>query len=427
MPCEARIQSGERRGQLCGNPQKHNTGTIPTCGVHHIAMMRNPEYRLRHDQTLEQAAAERAQQLAQEQQQKERRYQLDMAQLESPTIFLVFLIGNDIMNLWEIYNIPTFDIPKAYTFLQYYPMTHEAWNPILRALVTFRALINAFGYNSMSNEQRELGETIVRDALQRAGEIDLGRLEHDEHRGKVDGRIHREELERLRQEHERRRQEAEAQREAEFQRRLREEPVVFRRDPEGGIDLAAFANDTQNIHRSSVQNATENAVRMLLERPLLPEQDTLEQIYTAWYVEKHVRWSNEDRRDLAHATLTNDYYNTAAFNVPYGDVLDRVWAFIQPSEHKKELCKRLAQEVWEGRAMCSNGKMARLVNVLQGFDESLNAGPSAEVLRTMFQNKIALVANRPLEERQAAAEALFAEYNIPAEERNVWLEPLLEA
>jgi hypothetical protein len=252
-------------------------------------------------------------------------------------------------------------------------------------------------------------------------------LERDEHRGKVDRRIRREEIERQRQEEQRQREEQERQRQADFERRLREEPVVFRRDPEGGIDLAAFANDTQNIHRSSVQTATENAVRMLLERPLLPDQNTLEEIYTAWFVEKNVRWSSDDRRDFAHATLTNDYYNTAAFNVPYGDVLDRVWAFIQPSEHKKELCKRLAQEVWEGRGMCSNGKMARLVNVLQGFDESLNAGPSAEVLRTMFQNKIALVANRPLEERQAAAEALFVEYNIPAEERNVWLEPLLEA
>jgi hypothetical protein len=32
----------------------------------------------------------------------------------------------------------------------------------------------------------------------------------------------------------------------------------------------------------------------------------------------------------------------------------------------------------------------------------------------------------PLASRESAAKALFTEYQIPAEEHNVWLEPLLE-
>jgi hypothetical protein len=73
--------------------------------------------------------------------------------------------------------------------------------------------------------------------------------------------------------------------------------------------------------------------------------------------------------------------------------------------------------------MCTNGKMARLVNVLQGYDESLDAPPPP---REIFQERISALMSMPLAGRAAEARSLFAEFNIPAEEHDVWLEPLLE-
>jgi len=64
-----------------------------------------------------------------------------------------------------------------------------------------------------------------------------------------------------------------------------------------------------------------------------------------------------------------------------------------------------------------------LLNVLQGYDETLVAAPPREV----FQSAIARLMSNPIGTREAAARALFAEYQIPAEEHAVWLEPLLEA
>jgi hypothetical protein len=124
--------------------------------------------------------------------------------------------------------------------------------------------------------------------------------------------------------------------------------------------------------------------------------------------------------------VTNDYYNIQAFSIYYRDVLDRVWAFIDSHTYRKTLIVRLAQEVIEGRKMCSNGKMARLINVLQGFDETLEVAPSHEVLRIMFQNKIAKLMEQPMENRREAAYALFSEYNIPEAEHADWLNPLLD-
>lgn len=422
MPCEALIRSGPRAGQQCGDSAYITGGTIPVCRRHHAPMMRNLAYRAAYEAVIAQREQEVREQIQREQRKKQRIYTRYMEKLQTPTIEFVNKMTNDVMELWNIWRIATYDIPKAYTFIKYYTITHEAWLPVLRALGAFVAQVHRDSFASMTAVDKDAHYAAIHTAIAPVGEIDL-ELITGVYKLSINTRRREEEAARLAAEAAERR----VAEEAEFARRLREGPVVFRRDPEGSIDLAAFANDSQNIHRSSVQSTTERIVRRLLERPLLPEQQTLEFVHKAWYEERQVRWTNEERRDEAYTVLTNDYYNTEAFSVAYGDVFDRVWAFIQPSEHKKELCKRLAQEVWEGRGMCSNGKMARLVNVLQGFDDTLEAQPSVEVLRTLFQNKIARVVDMPMEERRAAAEALFMEYNIPVEEHNVWLEPLLEA
>jgi hypothetical protein len=122
--------------------------------------------------------------------------------------------------------------------------------------------------------------------------------------------------------------------------------------------------------------------------------------------------------------FTDEYFSLEAFSVKYGEVVDRVWAFIREHAERVELTVRLAQEISEGVGMCANGKMARLVNVLQGYDETLTA---AEPPREAFQSAIAALMSRPLAERESRARELFSEYRIPADEHNVWLEPLLDA
>ena len=68
--------------------------------------------------------------------------------------------------------------------------------------------------------------------------------------------------------------------------------------------------------------------------------------------------------------------------------------------------------------------MARLVNVLAGYDDTI-ASPAPT--REIFMARIAMVAKQSLGDRETAARALFEEFSIPAEEHAVWLEPLLEA
>ena len=201
-----------------------------------------------------------------------------------------------------------------------------------------------------------------------------------------------------------------------FIARDRAEPIIFRQDPEGGIDLRALGEDPQSIHRSSVQTSTEKAAHILLSRPLTKDQDTWKELHLyikdSWLPEDIIRFHS-------------DYLLTEAFSIKYGDVLDRVWSFINSSEHKTELLRRLQEETHGFFTLCSNGKMARLINVLRGFDSLLEDEAPAELPKTIFQERIARLKDAPIEEREAAAKILFEDFKIPNEEHAAWLEPLL--
>ena len=211
---------------------------------------------------------------------------------------------------------------------------------------------------------------------------------------------------------------------AQLREDLRLRPVVFRRDPEGGIDLRAFAEDAQSVHRSSVQNSTHKAVVELLSRPAPPaDQDTLPEIVGIFNTSTALRWPSLEVRDTAVTELTDNYFNAVAFNIAYGRVVDYIWAYIRSHAEKAELVQRLAEELYEGRGMCSNGKMARLINVLQGYDESLETAAPRE----LFQQRMGELSSKSVTERESAARALFAEFRIPIAEHAAWLEHLLDA
>jgi hypothetical protein len=205
---------------------------------------------------------------------------------------------------------------------------------------------------------------------------------------------------------------------------LDENAATFHPDPVGSIDLRAFAEDKQSVHRSSVQNSTHKAVLELLSRPAPPaDQDTLSEITKIFNTSMAVRWSTPDARMAVVTELTDNYFNSTAFSLSYGHVMNYVWAYIRSHAEKDELTQRLAEELSEGRGMCSNGKMARLINVLQGYDDSL----AAAAPRELFQQHMSELSSKPAAVRTAAAHALFAEFRIPESEHAAWLEPLLEA
>ena len=335
-----------------------------------------------------------------------------------------------LITLWRNERVPGYDCPKAYAILSYTSPHHIHYIQLLTAVLKVTQLAN--GYHPDHDRYADVPaaeKTAAHDELHRALEhwvdqhLDDILPPHDPNTPPV--------RERRQAEEEAVAAAAEAAaaeaRRVQLQQDLRERPVVFKRDPEGGIDLKAFAKDQQSVHRSSVQTATEQGIQILLARPIADGQSTLEEIIEDFRNWEIVKWNGPNRgqvkREAAITEITNDYFTVVAFNTPYAEVCDRVWTYMRGSEHRKELTVRLAQEVYDGIAQCTNGKMARLINTLLGFDNGIVMAPPRELL----QGRMSVLSKQPKAEREAAARALFVEFEVPVTEQAAWLEPLLEA
>jgi hypothetical protein len=416
------------------------------CGVHFKSRLRtDAEFKARYEAAVAETARQRAaaealaaarhqQMINQRRQRKRDEAAAAIAAAPSMNVTSITRHASELMQFWNLRwdSAGMNDTPVyAYHCLKNISPRHDGFPALIRATTALLYLTDGRHpeydeYANVPEAERTAALQALTDALQAYGDLGpLSRLlpRNDVYASPVSTVLRRraeaEQIRRLEAEAAARRAAAQAQ----LEQDLRERPVVFQRDPEGSINLAAFANDEQSVHRSSVQATTERAIHTLLAVPLGEGQVTLEEIHTAFDNPDLIRWNGE-AKEKTLMTLDHDYFNVEAFSTGYGDVLDHVWAIIRNHQYKRGLVVRLAQEVLDGRKMCTNGKMARLINVLQGFDDTVEMDLTPP--REHFQNKIAALAARPLEERSAAARSLFVEYNIPVEEQNVWLEPLLE-
>jgi hypothetical protein len=361
------------------------------------------------------------------------RNQRRLGEVENLSSYEIMLYAQRLMYIWKHENIPGYNCVKAYACLKYMTVRHAGFLPLIRAVMAIYFQTSGHHpdhdiYTNVPIAERQEALNNMATALTPYGEVDYRTLIV------VTDKYHTDIQRRIRAEAEAiaaaeaadaiaAAARAAAARHAQLMEDLRERPVVFNRDPEGSIDLAAFGRDHQNVHRSSVQKATEEAVRVLITRPLVEGQDTLPEVIAAFSNTRIVRFSSTETRDFVITELTNDYYITEAFSIMYGLVLDHVWAYIREHIEKKELIVRLAQEVVEGLSQCGNGKMARLVNVLVGYDDTLQFPVPT---RELFMERISLLSRSPMAQRESQARSLFEEFSIPAEEHASWLEPLLE-
>ena len=432
--CEATLRSGVRCTHRATITDIHNY-----CGTHHNSKMRtNVEYRQAYNAWIADGERRRQAEVAAARQQNQARHDahrernqrlVDESEHFSTTRIIRY--STRIINIWHDESIPGYDCPKAYAVLSFMSPRHAGFVNLIRSVVQIINLGTHHEHAQFSLvplAERNAAYTSLLTALEAYGEINYMTLipTTDRHRHLIVTRQQREEAERRAAEAlVQAAAQAAAQaavRQAEFERADRERPVVFQRDPENGIDLRAFAADAQSVHRSSVQNTTQLIIQQLLTRHVPADQETVFEINVDFNSPNIIGWRNDAYKLATINMFTDEYFSLEAFNVKYSDVVDRVWAFIRADAERLEMTVRLAQEISEGVGMCANGKMARLVNVLQGYDETLEVEPPREA----FQSAIAALMNSPIAERETRARELFIEYRIPAEEHDVWLEPLLD-
>ncbi len=179
-------------------------------------------------------------------------------------------------------------------------------------------------------------------------------------------------------------------------------------------DLADLARDNQNVHTSAVNKQTLAGLEMFLKMEVPAGLNTPAELAEVW----------SDKSTLADV---RKWYRLETCREPddhlYQRALDGLWTHIKTSPHREELTQRLLEECSESRGKCCDGHLARLCNVLVGFDDSVKAPvPAGEIL----QQRMAAIAGMELETHQKVGEAwrVFDELAVPMGERMAWLEAL---
>lgn len=115
----------------------------------------------------------------------------------------------------------------------------------------------------------------------------------------------------------------------------------------------------------------------------------------------------------------NVYFMQYGIDITYKQLLDLMWGYIRSHKHRKELIQRLRQEISDGMHVCYHGNMARLANVLQGFEEELHPPISGEVVQITI-SRIASMDISKDEKIRIATDSLM-EFGLNESQRESWI------
>ena len=198
--------------------------------------------------------------------------------------------------------------------------------------------------------------------------------------------------------------------------------------PPPRTDLEAFTRDRQNVHTAVVTDMTNKNVEILLQTP--GEETDLAKLLCQLSsdIRSMVEGSLSPPVDELHAVFKDvaSWWNRKSCRMVddrlYQNLLRSLWSRIQKSgSFKKDLEKRLWEEMVDSLGMCCDGHINRLANVMVGFDDAFQAQVSTG---ETLQNRMAAIAEMEIETEKKVemANTVFAELAVPEPDRQAWLE-----
>lgn len=149
----------------------------------------------------------------------------------------------------------------------------------------------------------------------------------------------------------------------------------------GGGDMSrnnVFKN-SQNVHVRSIEESVEKLVEKL--STYHPRNGTVFDFETTREKLLENIKEKKDIHEAVEGALLRILIDRAVYghsNMTLTTILSKMWTYIQDSEHREELEKRLIEELVESNNKCSSGYVSRIVNTLSGFDEQMSISISFE-------------------------------------------------
>jgi hypothetical protein len=204
-----------------------------------------------------------------------------------------------------------------------------------------------------------------------------------------------------------------------FDRPVRQAPIPANRRE------AQLAADTQNVHSAEFSKQMTEAIEMLCAVEIPNTQKaTVHEMRDSW------RRLGKTEAEIAvvYRDVTTWWNKATVYKIDdklYRRCLRGLWYTIKTytGETRAELEKRLWDECRDAcvpYSVCTQGHLARLSNVMVGFDEAF-AQPVA--VGEILQQKMAAIAGMDIESDKQIelAKALLAELKIPEEKHADWL------
>ena len=150
--------------------------------------------------------------------------------------------------------------------------------------------------------------------------------------------------------------------------------------------------NAQNVHDTWIEGSVMAALEFLHSMKVENELDlvTIERKLKK-YVKK---LSTEDREKvkLSFSRINLDRALYSSYNVTLSSVLAKVYAYAQKHESRKEIKKRLVEELVDMSGTCSTGFLSRIVNVMSGFgDFSVTISFEAQIIANFAARLNAMV------------------------------------
>lgn len=196
--------------------------------------------------------------------------------------------------------------------------------------------------------------------------------------------------------------------------------------------LALLAHDNQNIHTQEVSAQTNENTRRILAIPVDNTQRSRDVLFTQWNLihgytrEEKIRVALDVDRffHLRHCRTQPPQEPDDLYRKMIRGLVAYIGRVPDP-EIQSNLWRRMFEECRDAVDMCIEGHLARLANVLVGFDDNYRSPVSQGEL---IQNRISAIYAMELPENEKArlATAFFDEIALPLGEREPWLTALVE-
>lgn len=185
-------------------------------------------------------------------------------------------------------------------------------------------------------------------------------------------------------------------------------------------ELAQFAHDNQNVHKTVTVNMVKEVVDRILKIPVPDKYKYTHGNWTPGEVMCYVPMSSETMCWFAKKYTTHEDIYEFGPGI-YAKVMDAVWQYIRNSPDKEDLCKILGVELLDSVNMCAQGNLTRICNVLAGYLEGINTETQGEQLQRRMAKLMEL--ENP-EDRIREGKKILEELAVPVAEQDAWIEAL---